>query len=219
MTNGLALVSNVREKPKPLARRDAALKRLGVTEDQVLKAGNISSLLKHGKGGLTGALEAMRLSPDLSIIRFLDKYDLIPMRDRESLPWEAIAIAAGVDLAQLLGSVIMAIQAHSNNAVKIIALSNHPDITRKRVEFAQLPGGVQDRTALDTALRFLPTVKGSTIVFNQTPAKPDPDDGGSAPLTIQPADDGRGEDLDHLFPALAKTQATLIPTRLLETGE
>lgn len=215
----MALVKDEPLKPKPLARRLAALKRLGVTEDQVLKAGNISALLKAGKGGLTGALGAMRLSPDLSIISFLERYDSIPVRDRDSLSWEAIAIAAKVDLAHLLGSVIMAIQAHSNNAVKIIALSNHPDITQKRVEFAQLPGGVQDRTAIDTALRFLPTAKGSTIVFNQSNPKPDPDEGGSAPQTIQPADDGRGEDLDHLFPALAKTQATLIPTRILEAGE
>lgn len=219
MRTGLALVKSAPEKPKPLARRLAALKRLGVSEDQVLKAGNISSLLKNGKGGLTGALEAMRLSPDLSIISFLEKYDSIPSRDRESLPWEAIAIAARVDLVHLLGSVIMAIQAHSNNAVKIIALSHHPDITRKRVEFAQLPAGVQDRTAIDTALRFLPTVKGSTIVFNQNTPKPDPDEGGNAPPTIQPVDDGRGEDLDHLFPALAKTQANLIPARILEAGE
>ncbi|HTF69011.1 MAG TPA: hypothetical protein VK638_40660, partial [Edaphobacter sp.] len=159
-------ILKLRKPGKSVDRRKVALRRLGVTELQVKATPDISTLLKQAKGGLTATLEAMRFSRDLNVITFLEKYDEIPERDRKSLPWEAIAVAASVEPTYLLGGAILALQAYSANIVKIIALSHHPEMISKRVEFGRLPGGGRDRDALDTALGFLPTPKGSTFIIN-----------------------------------------------------
>lgn len=174
---------------------------------------DITTLLKQANGGLTRTLEAMRHSNDLNVISFLEKYDAIPIGDRKYLSWEAIALAAEVDHTYLLGGAILALQSYSANAVKIIALSNHPDVMKARVEYAKLPGGHRDRDAIQTGLGFLPTAKGSTFIINpgsKPEAKDDPED----------PEDERESDLDHLFPSLSKTQDTLVPvrSRMLEAG-
>ena len=155
--------------------------------------------------------EELRFSQEPQVLAFLEKHDAIPDRDRRAVTWEAIALAAEVDPATLLGAAILAIQSHSANAVKIIALSNHPEMTRKRVEFGKLACGVRDRDALDTALGFLPQTKGSTFIINPGGGKPTKGDD----------DEPEGEDdIDHLFPSLSETQEKLLPlrARLLEAG-
>jgi hypothetical protein len=199
-------------KPAKLVnRKKAALKRLGVTDLQLREAAEISDLLKQAKGGLTGTLQAMRFSQNSDVVNFLEKYNMLPDRDRRSLPWEAIALAAGVDIPALLGGAILAIQSYSANAVKLIALSHHPEITKARIAYGLLPGGERDRTAIDTALRFLPSAKGSTIIFNA---------GGKSEEKDDEEDDEREEDLEHIFPNLIATQESLVPVkaRLLEAG-
>jgi hypothetical protein len=178
---------------------------------------DISSLLKQSQGGLKQVLQAMRFSADMIVRAFLEKYDSIPERDRECLPWEAIAIAAEVDPTRLLGSAILSLQSYSVNAVKIIALSNHPRITASRVKYALEPGGDKDRTALDTALQFLPTNKGSTFIINPIGGKREIESGdaGAAPLALEAPEN----DLEHMFPSLTRTQDSLVPEslRMLET--
>jgi len=196
-------------KPTKLeSRRTDALKRLGVTEEQIGEIPDISSLLKQSQGGLKQVLQAMRFSADIIVRVFLEKYDSIPERDRECLPWEAIAISADVDTTRLLGSAILSLQAYSVNAVKIIALSNHPRITASRVKYALEPGGDKDRTALDTALQFLPTSKGSTFIINPIGRREiEPGDAGAVPLALEPPEN----DLEHMFPSLTRTQDALAP--------
>jgi len=202
---------------KPVARRKEALKRLGVTEDQIAETPDISTLLKQSVGGLKQVLQAMRFSADGVARSFLEKYDLTPERDRECVPWEAIAMAAQVDVTRLLGSAILSLQQYSANAVKIIALSSHPQITASRVRYALEPGGDKDRTALDTALGFLPTVKGSTFIINPVHKKEIDSPEAPAPLAIEAPD----SDLNHLFPSLTSTQDALVPesVRMLEAAK
>lgn len=185
-------------------RRAVALRRLGVSEAQLLAAPDISSLLKKAKGGLKATLAAMRFSADDSVMAFLAAYDEVPERDRISVPWEAVALSVDVGLAALLGGAVLALQTHSANVVKIIAMSNHPSITSARVQFGQLPGGERDRTALDTGLGFLPTAKGNTFIFNRekADAKDEEDE-----------EEGTGADLEHLFPNVSKVQDRLVPMR------
>lgn len=179
---------------------------LGTTPD-------ISTLLKSGQGGLKAALEAMRFSEDPHVVAFVEKHDSIPAGDRKYLRWEAIALAAGVSPIYLLGGAVMAIQAHSANAVKIIALSHHPEVMKKRIEFARRFAGERDRTAIQTGLGFLPTVKGSTFIINplNQPERPE----------VEPdSEEEREADLNRLFPRLSETQAKLLPlrARTLESG-
>ena len=168
-------------------------------------------MLKQAEGGLDAVLAAMRFfGQDDVLTKFLKKYDSIPEGDRERLPWEAIAIAAKVEINQLLGSILLALQAQSVNTVKIIALTSQPLITRARVRYAQLPGGHRDRFALDTALGFLPSPKGPTFigkaVFASGGAKNE--EGEEAKETFSEDDD-----LEQLFPSATAMQEKLVPIR------
>jgi hypothetical protein len=151
---------NVRD----LNRSVAALKRLGVSQADLDAAPQITPLLKKADGGLKRVLAAMRFAPDEVITTFLRKYDAIPRGDRERAPLEALALAAGINIHQLLGSIMLALQAQSVNMTKIIALTAHPAITRARVKYGQMAGGDKDRAALDTAMGFLPSPKGPTFI-------------------------------------------------------
>jgi hypothetical protein len=197
-------------KPKAVDRQRAALRRLGVSRDELSAAPDISGLLKQAKGGLTATLQAMRFSQHPDVLMFLEKYDSIPARDRASLPWEAVALAAEVNLTTLLGGAVLALQAHSANTVKIIALTNHSTVTESRIRFAQLPGGFKDRDAIDTALGFLPTSKGSTFIINPQSKKDDHED--------EAEDEDSETVLDHLFPNLKQTQETMVPLRARSLG-
>ena len=215
--------------PKPVDRAQQALKRLGVDVLALRSAPEITPLLKNAQGGLKAVLGAMRFTAeDPSIAAFLEKYDSVPAGDRERVSWEAIALAAGVDLRVFLGSIMLALQSQAVNTVKIIAMTNHPKITAARVKYGLLPSGEKDRTALDTAMGFLPSPKGPTFIGkaifgsgNQTMSaqgagKGDDDEDGTV---IEANSDD--PDLDILFPPSNDMQTRLIPIRqrLLESNK
>jgi hypothetical protein len=145
-------------------RSVAALQRLHVSEEAVAAAPQITPLLKQADGGLKQVIGAMRMAQDEVISAFFRKYDSIPVGDRERVPFEAIALAAGVDINHLLGSIMLALQAQAVNTVKIIAMTSHPKITAARVKYGLKPSGERDRTALDTAMGFLPSPKAPTFI-------------------------------------------------------
>ncbi len=210
-------------------RTQQALKRLGVDVLALRSAPEITPMLKNAEGGLKAVLGAMRFSSDNPYIAdFLSKYDSIPSGDREKLSWEAIGLAAGVDLLALLGAAMIALQSHAVNTVKIIAMTNHPKITRARVKYGLLPSGEKDRTALDTAMGFLPSPKGPTFIgkavfgtsgqaMSAQGAGRGDDDDEDGPV-INGDDD---PDLDNLFPPANEMQQKLIPIRqkMLEDGK
>jgi hypothetical protein len=191
-------------------RQNEALKRLGVTRDELKAAPSINAILKETRGGKAVALEAMRFASSSAIATFLEKYDSIPTQDRARLPFEAIAIAAKVDLIQLLGEIIIAARNHSANIYKFIAVSNHPSVIKSRVEFAKLPGGYRDRDAIDTMMGALPSPKGPTFIGKVVVGKDEEEEPGA----------GRFEDdLDAVFPDASLMQDRVHPMRqkLLES--
>jgi hypothetical protein len=176
----------------------------------------ITPLLKQADGGLLQVLAAMRFAPGEVITAFLRKYDSIPVGDRERLPMEAIALAAGIDINHLLGSIMLALQAQAVNTVKIIAMTAHPAITRARVKYGQMPSGEKDRAALDTAMGFLPSPKSPTFIgkaiFGSGRSVMDQQRAGSAEdeTTLEDKDD---PDLDKLFPPANALQEKLTAIR------
>jgi len=197
----------VRTLPKTVAEQKAHrirlyLAKLGIKPSALQRAAPMTAILAQAEGGLPAILQAMRFASDVPIIaRFLKAYDGATSMDRELLPLEAFALAAGIEIPALLGDILVALQRASANLVKVIALSAHPKLVRTRVAQALTPGGVADRNALDKALRFLPTPKGMTIVM-----APDThaEASGVAPDDV---------DTDLVFPDLKHTQ------RLLESGD
>lgn len=106
----------------------------------------------------------MRFSEDGLIQEFLELYDSLPVRDRESLPIEAIAIAANINPSHLLGEIMLAMRDHSVNEVKIAAIAAHPKIMRQQVKHAMTQDGYNDRRDLNMMLGALPSPKGPTFI-------------------------------------------------------
>ena len=104
---------------------------------------------------------------DQEISAFLKAYSKIPIGARPKVPWEAISLAAKVNPKHLYGAIRVAIENHCWNRSRLIAISNHPDVMGKRVEFAKMAGGEKDRMAMDIYNGFLASPKGATINVNQ----------------------------------------------------
>jgi len=174
------------------------LTKLGINPEDMQRAPRVSAILSGSYDGLPGVLQALRISDDPDITQFLQAYDAATVQDREILPWEAFCLMAKVEPKRFLGAALVAMREHSVAAVKAIAFSAHPRTMQARVDQAMLPGGVRDRNALDTALRFLPAPKGPTLI-----AMP-----GSTITAAELHDDGEEApgDPDFLFPDLSETQ-------------
>ena len=134
------------------ARRAKALRKLGVSADGLASAPQITALLKDNRGSLKELLAAMRFSQDPVVQCFLAKHDSLGVWARQNTCWEAIALAAGIDLLHLLGAALLALREHTMTAGKVIAMSYRPEVMKKRIEYAKLPGGWRDRDALDKLL-------------------------------------------------------------------
>jgi hypothetical protein len=137
------------------ARKARALRKLGVSLDQLASAPQITPFLKYNRGSLKAVLDAMRFSEDPVVQCFLAKYDSLGVWARANICWEAIALAAGVDLLHLLGAAVVALQDHTMTAGKLIAMSHLPEVVKKRIEYARLPGGWRDREALHKLVGLL----------------------------------------------------------------
>lgn len=201
-----------------LKRTRGPLARIGVTVEQYVAAPKISPILREIQGGKSKALKAMRFSSSDLIQQFLAKYDSISARDRERLSIEAIALSAGINIPHLWGEIMLAMREHSVNSVKIIAVANHPEVLKKTLEFATLPGGIRDREHIHTMLGALPSNKGATFfVKNFYP--------GGKPKGEDESEDDRPpeivDDLEYIFPGAELIQERVQPIRqkLLETGK
>lgn len=194
--------------------KSQALKRLGVTPEQLASAPDVTSILKETRGGIKLAFKAMRFSNGELIQKFLTKYDSITERDREKVSIEAVALSAGLDVRHLWGEIMLAIREQSVNQVKMIAIAAHPKITKSRVKFAQTPGGFRDRDRLDEMLGAIRAPQGSTFI-NKFFA------GGSKETEEPEAKEEVVDDLNFLFPDCEKMQERLHPIRnkLLEAGK
>lgn len=141
--------------------------RIGVTLDQYRAAPKISPILREIQGGKSKAIQAMRFSSSPLILQFFEIYDQISPRDKEKLSLEAIALAAKINILHLWGEIQFAMREHSVSKVKVLAVANHPEVMRRRIEYAQLPNGYRDRDALDIMLGALPTPKNTTNFINK----------------------------------------------------
>jgi hypothetical protein len=138
------------------ARRARVLRKLGVSADQLASAPQITPLLKDTSGSLKSVLEAMRFSQDPVVRCFLAKRDSLGVWARANTPWEVIALAAGIDLLHLLGAALLARRELTVTAGKLIAMSHLPEVMRKQIEYALLPGGWRERDSLHKFLGLLP---------------------------------------------------------------
>jgi hypothetical protein len=137
------------------ARRARALRKLGVSADQLASAPQITPLLKDIRGGPKAVLDAMHFSQNPVVECFLAKRASLGVWARQNICWEAISLAAGLDPAHLLGAALLAWREHTLTVGEFFAVSHSLEVVKKRFEFAKLPGGWRDREALHKMLGFL----------------------------------------------------------------
>lgn len=163
-------------------------------------------------------MQAMRMATDDLVIReFLMKYDSLSSDDQKRVPWEAIVIAAKLDFRVFTGSVIFALQNWSVNAVKIVALSAHPEVMQKTAEYALLPSGEKDRQTIHQGLGFIKSPQGPTFIGKQviggSSSRTDEDDDDAGKLEGPTVGFGADDDLDKIFPPANLIQDKLIHLR------
>lgn len=151
----------------PLRDRKAeSLKRLKVPLSKIRQLPPINKILKETKGGISAAIEAMRFSDGELSSTFLEKWDSLSEWDQESIEIEIVAFACGINPVHLLGEIQMAMREYSVIQVKLLAVEGHPEVMRKSIEFAQTPGGVQDRKQIHEMLGALSSPKGPMFIKN-----------------------------------------------------
>jgi hypothetical protein len=215
---------NVEKVPKDRAikvdRDLALLKRLGVSEESLDQAPQITPLLKKASGGLKAVLSALRLAQQDEVIKaFLAKYDSLSLSDRERVPWEAVGLSAEIDLNHLLGSAMLALTYQSASVAKIIAVTSQPKITKARVKYGMLAGGEKDRTAIDMANGVLAQRQGPTFIgkamFGAPGGAQMPEEGEDETETpvVQAPMNPEDQDVDDLFPSPKVMQDKLVAIR------
>jgi len=134
------------------ARKAKALRKLGVSTDEIASVPQITPLLRDKRRSLKPVLLAMYLSRDPVVESFLAKRASLDVWARENTPWEAIAVSAGIDLEHLLGAAMLAMLEFG----KFVAMGHYPEVIKRRIEFALLPGGWRDRDFFHKFLGLLP---------------------------------------------------------------
>jgi hypothetical protein len=66
-----------------------------------------------------------------------------------------LLLLAGVDPLRLLGAALVIWREHTLMVGELIALSHSPEVVKKRLEYAKLPGGWRDRDFLHKLVGLL----------------------------------------------------------------
>lgn len=183
-----------------IRRKEAALGRLGVNNEQILQCPPLSPIFGHSKN-INMAIDSLRFSADPVATKFLAVHDKIPVGDRKYLTdvvLEAVSVKAGLKLSEvneLLGAMVRSFQQIQVQKSAMLAMAEHPGIVRKTIDFAKLPRHDRDRKMMHEAVRFIPTPVGSTVnVFPQhQDDKPRPEDDASP-------------DVNEVFPLITDSQ-------------
>lgn len=145
-------------------RKTDALRRLGLEVGERIGVPKITHILKSAEGGIPQVLEALRGSEEEIAQRFVQKFDGLSESDRGFVSIEDVATACCIDTPTLLGVATKALFSQQQQVSAVIAATAHPLVVQKTVQNALQDKGVRDREMLHTAVGFLPTPKGATII-------------------------------------------------------
>lgn len=200
-----------------LLKAEQALWRLGVDALELKRAPDITAMLRKVIGPTKKIIGTLRFSTDPIAIAFLEVYDSIPEDDLERLPLEAICLKAEINPMTLFGTIIFAARNVRSQESALRAIVTHPDVVTATIKTAKIIGKAGDaaRTALHTAVGFLPTKQGQNINVNLL--------GGAAQYTREEDDeeDDDNEAFAVAFPSISGNLENWGENRrkLLESGK
>ncbi len=140
----------------------------GVTSAHLARVSTITPFLEELPDGIDTAIAYLRTSTSPIARTFLGIWDGIVPTRRAAIPFEAFALAAGVNPDQLFG-VIMESLSHSSNVKAVIRSAlKYPDVVSKTIDVALTDPGVQDRNTLHRHAQFVPQSINQKVLINQT---------------------------------------------------
>ena len=164
---------------RPVLRRNA-LRKLGVTEEQLRAAPVITPML-HRIAGLQGGLEHdssfaaneaavgyLRMSEEPDARKVVDIFDRtkLSLRARYVVPMEAYCIAAGVSPNRVLELVVATMVRAGAQLDTIITAARHHELVEKSITIGLTDGGIDDRMAVHRATGYVPTPRGSRTIIS-----------------------------------------------------
>jgi hypothetical protein len=187
-------VPDVRSTP---TTADAYLSRFltqyKIGKRQLENCPKIEDSLRRAIGGRLRAIETLKFSQHPDAKKLLEFCQRIKFANREKVPFEAMCLAAGVDVMTIFGALILAARDVSRAESALITMTEHPSVVQATVDFAKRSEfASKDREMVHKAVGWLPTPKGSSVnvnVFDSSKETSEEEHGDGAP------------DLDDVFGA------------------
>lgn len=139
---------------------------LEVDPDVVAALPRVSHLFQHIPGGEAAVWEMLASSDSADARKLLVVKRRLNTRQFAAVPFEAIALAAGMTPKHAFGVVSEAVVENSQDASKLILHSAAPAMMQKAVEHAKQEDGVGERKTLLQAVGLVPRPRSTTTVVN-----------------------------------------------------
>lgn len=175
-----------------------------ITKRNLENCPKIEDSLKRAIGGRLRAIETLKFSQHPDAKKLLEFCQRIKFANRDKVPFEAMCLAAGVDVMTIFGALILAARDVSRAESALITMTEHPNVVRATVDDATQRVPILDKNAnlvgyapasakaqemVHKAVGWLPTPKGSNINVNVFDPHKDTEEGG----------DDEGQSLDDVF--------------------
>ncbi len=218
------------------SKREEALKRLGVDNEEIKGFPNISERVIQGCGSIEAALMALRGDDSEDAQAVIQKYDSVSDSDRKRLRFDDFVVASGLSPRRLFEVLTGALMQQSADISKMMVSVSQPKVIEATIFAATdrkpiynpvtgelmtyTNGDVKAQELFHKATGFLPTPKGSNTTINlqqlnqtaQLPAGADDGDDEELPSM----DEYLLELQDVVRPALPAPPSSIIPANAPE---
>ena len=167
---------------------------LEVDQAEVVKVPRVSHLFRHISGGQDRVWEALEASDVVEARKLVEFSRRLTLRQREAVPFEAIAIAAGMTPRHAFGVVSEVMVEYSQDAAKLILHAAAPEMMTKAVQRASAMDGTADGKILLQALNLVPRARNTFTVVNGDVVK-----GNKNQVAVLPSTEDVGRRLGSRF--------------------
>lgn len=143
----------------------SALNMLEITEEDLEDVAKIDDLFNE-IGGREKAFEYLAFCEEPDALKIFQLRRRLDPDQRQQLPLEAYAVAAGITPKRLFCMISGEIMERSMKMSAMLAKLHHPEVVQQTIAVAMTKNGYKDREALHKAVGFLPTPKNSFTVVH-----------------------------------------------------